>query len=163
MLKVFKPDLMIDSYLEFDAKKFAEMGYKVLLTDLDNTLVPFDVRVINQEVEDFIKKNKAQGIETIIFSNNNADRVNSFASNCTVSHYARALKPLKLRYKEIIKMHGYKASEVVCMGDQLLTDVAGANRMHMYSIYVKPIINRDGWSTKLNRKIERWIFKRMER
>ena len=95
MLKVFKPDLMIDSYLEFDAKKFAEMGYKVLLTDLDNTLVPFDVRVINQEVEDFIKKNKAQGIETIIFSNNNADRVNSFVGNCTVPHYARALKPLK--------------------------------------------------------------------
>ena len=154
---------MIDSYLDFDAEKFAKMGYKVLLTDLDNTLVPFDVKVINQEVEDFISKNKSYGIETIIFSNNNANRVDSFAGDCSVPHYARALKPLKLRYKDVIKMHGYKSSEVVCMGDQLLTDIAGANRMHMYSIYVKPIVNRDGWSTKLNRKIERWIFKRMGR
>ena len=161
MLKVFKPDLMIDSYLEFDPEKFAKMGYRALFTDLDNTLVPFDVRVINQEVERFIENNRLHGIETIIFSNNNVDRVNTFASNSNVAHYARALKPLKLRYKDVMKKHGYRNEDVVCMGDQLLTDVVGANRMHLYSIYVNPIINRDGWQTKLNRKIERWIFKRM--
>ena len=161
MLKVVKPCMILEHYQDFDAEKFAEMGYKVLLTDLDNTLVPYDVKVINDDVKAFIQKNAQAGIETIIFSNNNLERVSTFAKDSGVPFYARALKPLKRRYKVVLNEHPYPLNEVICMGDQLLTDVIGANRMHLYSIYVKPIIDRDGWQTKLNRKIERWLFKRM--
>ena len=44
-------------------------------------------------------------------------------------------------------------------GDQILTDVIGANRVGMYSILTKPIDKRDIIITKIKRPIEEIIIK----
>lgn len=162
MLNVTRPCLILDKFQDFDAQKFAQKGYKALLIDLDNTLVPYFEKKINNDVIRFFETNSKFGIQTIIFSNNNSKRVKSFAADSNIPYYYRCLKPFKFNYKRVINKHGYKNSEVICMGDQLITDVIGANRMHLFSIYVKPIIESDSIQTRLNRKIEHWLFKRMD-
>ncbi|WPJ91216.1 HAD hydrolase-like protein [Facklamia hominis] len=45
------------------------------------------------------------------------------------------------------------------IGDQIMTDVIGANRLGLSVILVKPILNHDNVYTYVNRKLERYAFK----
>lgn len=159
MLEIFRPNLLLNKYQELNLEEFAKKGYSTLLVDLDNTLVPYYEKTITEEVRMFFEKAKTLGIDVIIFSNNNINRVSGFVEGEDIKYYYRALKPTKIGYKRIIDKYNLDKSKTICMGDQLLTDVLGANRMHMYSIYVKPIINKDSWTTKLNRAIEKLLFR----
>ena len=49
-------------------------------------------------------------------------------------------------------------NEIAVIGDQIFTDVLGANRMKMFSILVKPIKEKDIWITILKRPIENFII-----
>ena len=56
-----------------------------------------------------------------------------------------------------------QAEEVVVIGDQLLTDVLGGNRVGLHTILVVPVAQTDGLVTRFNRKIERRIMKNMKK
>lgn len=53
--------------------------------------------------------------------------------------------------------------EVVVIGDQLLTDVLGGNRVGLHTILVVPVAQTDGLVTRFNRKIERRIMRNMKK
>jgi len=53
---------------------------------------------------------------------------------------------------------GLKKDEIVVIGDQLLTDILGGNRIGFYTILVVPIVQSDALITKFNRKTERFIL-----
>ena len=48
---------------------------------------------------------------------------------------------------------------MISLGDQMLTDLIGANLAGLYTVYTKQLVEKDSITTKINRKIERWIFK----
>lgn len=56
---------------------------------------------------------------------------------------------------------GLKKEEIVVIGDQVLTDVLGGNSAGLYTILVVPIVQTDGKITRINRKIERIILKKL--
>ena len=58
-----------------------------------------------------------------------------------------------------MKKYNIKPSEMISFGDQMLTDLVGANFCGIYTIYCKQLIEKDSITTKINRMIERWIFK----
>lgn len=159
MLDIFRPNLLLNKYQDLNLDELVTLGYKTLLVDLDNTLVPYYEKVITDEVRSFINYATTLGIKVIIFSNNNANRVSGFVNGENIDYYYRALKPTKIGYKRVINKYKLDKNKTICMGDQLLTDVFGANRMHMFSVYVKPIIDKDSWTTKINRTIEKMIFR----
>ena len=70
------------------------------------------------------------------------------------------MKPLPFRFKKICKEYHLKASEIAMIGDQMFTDVLGANRVGMYTILVDPLEKKDLRITSLNRKLEQWIKKK---
>ena len=72
-------------------------------------------------------------------------------------------KPLKRKYNKILKIYRLKPSEVACVGDQLLTDIWGANRMDFLSILVNPIGKTDFVLTKFNRLVEPFIYKQLSK
>ena len=81
---------------------------------------------------------------------------------CTDSAYF-SFKPLKRKYNKILKSYNYKKEEIACIGDQLLTDIWGANRMDFLSILVNPIGKTDFTLTKLNRFIETSIYDKLKK
>lgn len=81
---------------------------------------------------------------------------------CTDSAYF-SFKPLKRKYNKILKSYNYKKEEIACIGDQLLTDIWGANRMDFTSILVNPIGKTDFTLTKLNRFIETSIYDKLKK
>lgn len=132
---------------------------KALILDVDNTLCRHDENEIPKEKKEWIHQMKKQGINVFLISNNHAPRIEKMAKSVACDCYGFALKPMKHVYKKILKKYDLTSDEVLCIGDQLLTDIVGAKRMKMKAIYVKPISESDIIYTKFSRKIENWILK----
>lgn len=162
MLKYFIYDEYVENIAEVDLEKLYRAGKRLILTDLDNTLVGSDTPVPTPEVLDWLKRATDIGFVVKIASNNNDERVRIFAENLDIEAYGLVYKPLKYKVRRYMK--GYNKSEVVFMGDQLLTDIAVAKRCGLYTILVRPIkLSADEDITKFNRKIERRIVKGLKK
>lgn len=158
-MKLLDACTYINNYQEFDYKLYASLGYNTLLLDIDNTLSPFYVEEPDDEIINFINILKENGFEVIIISNNTKDRVSKYVNKLNCKYYYMSLKPLIFTYLRIIKENNLDKSKIICLGDQLVTDILGGNILGLYTIYTKPIVNKDNFSGKITRSIERTIFK----
>lgn len=159
MRKLLEPKMMIDHYSDFDGERFIKEGYDTIFIDLDNTLAPYYEKRIDEAVYKFLDSLRKIGFKVFVISNNSEERVGNYFKDTDINYLFYALKPFKKGYKKAINDFNLNPKKIVAMGDQMLTDVIGANRMGFYSIYVKPIIDKDSITTKLNRKIEKFLFK----
>jgi len=113
-------------------------------------------------VERLDNVNNQFGFDVIFVSNNNGDRVRKFAEPLGLHYIAPARKPLPIGFKRALTQFGYHAKEVVFLGDQLFTDVLGANSVGIEVIHVQPVVKTDGVVTRFNRMMERLVFHRMK-
>lgn len=153
------PKEFVRSVLDLTPEKLHDLGIKGIITDLDNTLVEWDRANATEELEQWLASMKDAGINVIIASNNNEDRVKKFAEPINLPYLFRAKKPLLGAFKSALKQLDLQPQQVMMLGDQMLTDMMGANRMKMHTILVKPVANSDGMVTKFNRAIERRVYK----
>ncbi len=158
---LFKADAFYDSLNDIDFEKLYHSGIRTLIIDIDNTLIPYYQNVANEETKEKTAYLKKLGFNIIIYSNNWPWRVKKFADSISLPTYSFALKPLKMVYKRIIRENKLKKDEILCLGDQLITDVLGARRMGLKVFYIKPLVEKDSYKTIINRKIERYIFKKI--
>ena len=162
MLKYFTYDDYVENIFEIDLEKLYQMGKRLILTDLDNTLVGSDAPTPTPEIVQWLEKAKAIGFEVKIASNNNPERVRIFAEGLEIEAYGYVYKPLAFKVRKYMK--GYEKDQVVFIGDQLLTDVAVAKRCGLYIILVRPVkLSADEDITKFNRKIERKIVEALKK
>ena len=158
MLKLFAPNYYIENYKKLDLNKLKENNIKLLICDIDNTLVPHDQVDMDDDVIKFLDQVYRAGIETVLISNNTKERVEIFTQNHSVPTYAFARKPLKKTYKAMMTNYDYSPKEIAAFGDQLLTDILGGNRMGFYTILTKQLAPRDLSFTKINRLFEKLIY-----
>ncbi|MGJ9457037.1 YqeG family HAD IIIA-type phosphatase [Oceanobacillus sp. CF4.6] len=158
MLTYFLPNEHVKSVFDIQPVTLKNRGIKGIITDLDNTLVAWDVKDATPEVIQWFKLMKDHDIKVTIISNNNQERVEVFTEPLGTPFVFSARKPLSKAFKTVAKEMGLKKEEVVVIGDQLLTDVLGGNLADLYTILVVPIVQTDGKITKFNRKIERRIL-----
>lgn len=159
----FKPTMYMKSIYHADFNKIYEMGYRVLLIDLDNTLVPHDVSHPTNESVELISSLKKIGFKLVILSNNSEKRVSTFAKPLEVEYMFSTRKPLKFKYLKLVKDNNYKESEILCIGDQIMTDVFGANRLGYANMLVEPLAQKDILWTKPNRFMERFVYGNLEK
>lgn len=163
MFKRFVPNEVVQDIYEIRPEKLKERGIKGIITDLDNTLVPWNVKDATEEVKEWLKEMEEHDIKVTIVSNNNEERVRVFSEPLKRPFAYSARKPLTRAFKKVQRDMGLNKDEVVVVGDQLLTDVFGGNRAGLKTILVAPIVETDAPITKFNRKIERFIMRRLER
>ncbi|MBF4500140.1 YqeG family HAD IIIA-type phosphatase [Savagea sp. SN6] len=163
MLRRFTPTAYTKSFRDITPERLQERGIRAVITDLDNTLIEWNRAHATDEVIAWIRSIERAGIQVILMSNNNEERVNIFAEPLGVRYIARANKPLQGAYKKARQMLQVKDSEIVCVGDQLMTDILGANRARLQSILVLPIVTSDAKATKFNRFVESKIMKKLVR
>ncbi len=163
MIHHFVADEYVKNVFQIDLIKLKKSGKRVILTDLDNTLVGAAVAKPTPEIIGFLNHAKDLGFEVIIVSNNNKERVSYFAKDLSIkAAHHKALKPLKLKLRKILKQ--YNRQEVVMIGDQLMTDVLVSKRLGLYTILVEPIhLDSDENSTKFNRRLERLVVKQLKK
>ncbi|MGX8004462.1 YqeG family HAD IIIA-type phosphatase [Staphylococcus hominis] len=146
-----------------DIEKLANSGFKGIITDLDNTLVGWDVKTPTKEIQEWFKKANDLGLTITIVSNNNEKRVSGFSKDLDVDFIFKARKPMGRAFKKAIQHMNIKPEETIVIGDQMLTDVLGGNNNGLYTIMVVPVKKTDGFLTRLNRIIERRLLNYFKR
>ena len=148
---IFYPKSYFKNITEINADFFQEKHIKAVLLDIDNTLIDKNNNMV-EGLEDWIENVKKRNIKFCILSNtNNKKKAKKIANLLDIPYIYFAKKPLKFgfeRAKKILKINDSK--EIAVIGDQVLTDVFGANRCSMYSILVEPLKQNDIWITKIS-------------
>lgn len=159
MLKLFTPNYYIHNYSALRVEYLKEHDIHVLLCDIDNTLVPHDVALPDANVREFLQSMMDAGIQIVFISNNVEERVKTFAQGMDARCYPFALKPLPKTYRQVLRDVGEDKKHVAVLGDQLMTDILGANLMGLHTILTAPAVVRDLSFTKFNRFFENIVFK----
>ncbi|QKQ29405.1 YqeG family HAD IIIA-type phosphatase [Staphylococcus hominis] len=157
------PSDYVQSVFQIDIEKLANSGFKGIITDLDNTLVGWDVKTPTKEIQEWFKKANDLGLTITIVSNNSEKRVSGFSKDLDVDFIFKARKPMGRAFKKAIQHMNIKPEETVVIGDQMLTDVLGGNNNGLYTIMVVPVKKTDGFLTRLNRIIERRLLNHFKR
>ncbi|MFB1050742.1 YqeG family HAD IIIA-type phosphatase [Paraliobacillus sp. JSM ZJ581] len=163
MLKRFLPSQHVQDIFEITPMMLKEKGIKGIITDLDNTLVAWDVADATPEIIEWFKEMEENGIRITIISNNNEKRVKLFSEPLKTPFVYSARKPLSKAFKRAAKQMKLSKDEIVVIGDQLMTDVLGGNSAGFYTILVVPIVQTDGVWTRINRRMERRILSWMRK
>lgn len=158
MLHLFLPTKHVNKYTDITPEILKESGKKGVIIDLDNTLVAWNEAAANDDVKAWLQSMNDHGIRVVIFSNNNEERVTFFAEPLQIPFVFFAKKPLKRGFLKAIDILGLDKSEIVVIGDQLLTDILGGNRAGIDTILVVPIVQSDAAITRFNRNMERLIL-----
>ncbi|MCI1856595.1 MAG: YqeG family HAD IIIA-type phosphatase [Sporolactobacillus sp.] len=163
MLKKFLPDGHVRNILDIKPEMLKQKGIKGLITDLDNTLVPWNEPDVTPELIGWFDSLRQAGIAALILSNNSERRVKTFSAPAGVPYIYRAHKPLVYGFRRAMQQLHVRPDELVVAGDQIMTDIWGGNLIGAHTILVVPVAASDGWATKINRGIERMILSQLRR
>ena len=158
----FIPDIYKKSIYDIDYKKLKKQGIKCLLFDLDNTLIPVNENVPTKRVKELFAVLE-KDFKVIIISNSGKQRLIPFKDGLNVDVASSSHKPFKKKYLKIMDIYKYKYHEIAAIGDQLLTDILGANRVGITSILINPIGEYEKFCTKINRFLEGFIYRNLRK
>lgn len=157
MLERFYPDHMRDSAYEIEYEELYGKGYRGIIFDIDNTLVPHGAEADRRAVELF-ERLHGMGFQTILLSNNKEPRVKTFNDKVRSQYIFRAGKPGRAGYEAAMKRMGTTRENTLFVGDQLFTDVWGAKRIGIVTYLVKPIHPKEEIQIVLKRRLEKIVL-----
>lgn len=157
MFQKFFPNEYYDSTYHIDFQEFYNMGYRAVLFDVDNTLVEHDAPADKRAVR-LIRDLKEMGYGVCFVSNNDEDRVKMFNDAVGATYVYKAGKPSARGYQEAMHKLGTDSSNTLFVGDQIFTDIWGANNAKLYSILVQPIAKHEEIQIVLKRIPEKWVL-----
>lgn len=156
---ILYPKLYLNSVKEISLELLNQYNLKGLILDVDNTLITYN-KNMPEGIQEWINQLKQANISLCIVSNsNNKEKVEKVAEKLDIPYIYFAKKPFKSGFIKAKKILNLNVEQIGVVGDQILTDVIGANRMGMFSILVKPIEEKDIWITRIKRPLENKIIK----
>lgn len=162
MLEAFYPNEYVDSAYGIPFEELYGKGYRGIIFDVDNTLVPHGAPADGRSVALF-KRLYRIGFSTCILSNNKEPRVAPFAGEVGSPYIYKGGKPSVKGYEKAMSVMKTDRRNTLFIGDQLFTDVWGANRTGLYSILVKPMNPKEEIQIVLKRYLEAvvlWFYLR---
>ena len=160
-MEKYIPDIYQKSIYTINYDTLYNRGIRCLLIDLDNTIVPITMKKPNKKIKEFFDDLKTTGFRIIIFSNSRKTRVKPFKDELDVDCCALAMKPFKKKYLKVLDEYKLNVANVACIGDQLITDIQGGNKVGITTILVNPIGTKESKPTKINRHFEKRILKKL--
>ena len=157
MFERFFPDEYLDSTYTIDFKKLYDRGYRGILFDIDNTLVPHGAPADKRAVQLF-RKLRGLGFSCCLVSNNKKKRVEPFAKAVGAGYIEMAAKPSRKGYEKAMENLGTNRGNSVFIGDQLFTDIWGANRLGIQTVLVRPINPKEEIQIVLKRNLEKPVL-----
>lgn len=157
MFECFYPDEYLESTYKIDFDAMAAKGYRGVLFDIDNTLVPHGAPA-DERAKQMFAHLREIGMDYCVISNNQLPRVKPFADTVKAKYIENAHKPSTKNYKKAMEMMGCTPETAFFVGDQLFTDVWGAKRAGMRTILVKPIHPKEEIQIVLKRYLEKIVL-----
>ena len=142
MLEKFYPGEYLDSTYVIDFDRLYEEGYRGIIFDIDNTLVPHGAPADERACALFAHL-KELGFQCMLLSNNKEPRVKMFNDAVHVSYIYKAGKPKPGNYRRAMQEMGTDATNTIFVGDQIL---------------VKPIHPKEEIQIVLKRYLEKIVL-----
>ncbi|PSR24132.1 MAG: YqeG family HAD IIIA-type phosphatase [Sulfobacillus acidophilus] len=158
MIQILQPGLFVQSIYDIDLDRLVERGVRGLILDLDNTLVGWNQPRASKELLQWLEDVKLRELQTCIVSNNMGDRVEQFSQHVGVMAIAKAAKPRRRAFRQAMQRMGTNRQDTAVVGDQIFTDILGGNRLHLFTILVRPMNEQEFWTTQLVRRLERAVL-----
>lgn len=155
MFDMFFPDRYVASTYVIDFEQLYEEGYRGLIFDIDNTLVPHGAPA-DKRATALFDRLKSIGFRCCLISNNQEPRVKMFNQDIGVDYVYNAHKPSTKNYVKAMAIMGTDKENSLFIGDQLFTDVWGAKKAGIMTYLVKPIHPKEEIQIVLKRRLE-WI------
>lgn len=157
MFKKLYPTKYLDSSYSIDYEQLYRSGIRGLIYDIDNTLVEHGMPATERAIKLF-EQLRSIGFDTCLISNNKEPRVKPFADAVGSKYVYDAHKPSRKNYIRAMELMGTNTGNTYFIGDQIFTDVYGANRAGIPSILVKPIHPKEEIQIVLKRKLEKIVL-----
>jgi HAD superfamily phosphatase (TIGR01668 family) len=157
MLKKFYPNEYVNSSYIIDYEKLYKQGYRGILFDVDNTLVSHGAKA-DKRAKELFKRLKKIGFAVCLISNNKEERVRTFNDEVDAEYIFKARKPSRKGYKRAMETIGTNKDNTIFIGDQIFTDVYGANRLGLMTILVKPIHPKEEIQIVFKRYFEKIVL-----
>lgn len=157
MFERFFPDEYLASAYVVPFEKLYEQGYRGVIFDIDNTLVPHGAPADERAKKLFDRLGKI-GFKSCLLSNNQEGRVLMFNREIKTDYIYNAHKPSTKNYIRAMEIMGTDPASTVFVGDQLFTDVWGAKRAGIRNILVKPIHPKEEIQIVLKRYLEKIVL-----
>ena len=157
MFKKLYPTKYLDSSYSIDYEQLYRSGIRGLIYDIANTLVEHGMPATERAIKLF-EQLRSIGFDTCLISNNKEPRVKPFADAVGSKYVYDAHKPSRKNYIRAMELMGTDTGNTYFIGDQIFTDVYGANRAGIPSILVKPIHPKEEIQIVLKRKLEKIVL-----
>ena len=156
-MKMFKAKAYFKNITEISPDFLIKNNISALILDIDNTLIGHDVPLPDEKVTNHLRTFENAGIKLCVVSNNDYERVKNFCEKIGVEFFVyKALKPRLKGYLEASRVMGAPLCNIGAIGDQIFTDVWGANNAGCFSIYTKPLHKgNEGFLIALKRILEK--------
>jgi HAD superfamily phosphatase (TIGR01668 family) len=167
LLDILTPAEFAPRVTDIDLDRLWSQGYRALVLDLDNTLVPWMTFDLPDDIRSWMEKAKTAGFKLCILSNTPMrERIRQiekmFGCPAVGSGYL-GIKPRVSPFKRAIARIGADVKKTVMIGDQIFTDILGGNRTGLHTIRIEPIARRDFIATKISRFVERIVLSLIEK
>ena len=139
------PDYVFESVYEISPAMLRARGVRGVLIDLDGTMASCRAALPPEQLHGFIRSLREGGMQVLVLSNNRENRVRTFCRALGVAFISRACKPFRRGFRQAAEQLGVPLSQCAVVGDQIFTDVFGANRVGALSCYVQTIDRRLFW------------------
>lgn len=141
----FLPKVIFPKLTDVPPQYLESRGIRLLMLDFDNTMLPYTTNIPPQPLLDWLGSFRGSPVQLCIVSNSKKPRVKVFSEQYGVDVIQGAKKPFSKGIRACLKKYGVSKSEAALCGDQIYTDVLGANCAGVYSILVKSIHNHTFW------------------
>ena len=141
----FLPKAMTHKLTDISSQWLKEHQIRLLMLDFDNTIVPYTTDEPEQAVLSWLQEIREGGVKLCVVSNSKRSRVPDFCKTYALACVTHARKPFSKGIRECMRRENCRPEECVLVGDQIYTDVLGANAAGVYSVLVKAIHNHNIW------------------
>lgn len=162
-MSLLTPDLCVNSITDVTYKLLNDMGITNLLIDIDETISLKDSYELYEGVEHWFDIMKKNSIGMVLISNNSEQRVYTISNKLNVPYVFRAMKPMGFGINKAFMAIPCKKINTAMVGDQIFTDVLGANLYGIRSILTEPLSKERGIFMKIKRLAERPVRGRIKK
>jgi len=152
------PKLITPCVTDITSEFLRKQGIELLMLDFDNTIVPYTTNQPTVKMAAWLREMAAGEIKICVVSNSRKDRVKTFCGEYSIDCITHAKKPFSKGIRECLGKYGLPESRCALAGDQIYTDVLGANCAGVKSILVKAIDNHNFWLKARHILEKPWIF-----
>ena len=162
-MNFFRPTYFVDSVADISADFLIKNDIKALILDVDDTITTHGSKKIDSKTEKWLEDLNIHKIKLILLSNNFKYRVSQIAEHIGVPYVYSGMKPLPNGFIKALDILHITKENTMVVGDQIFTDILGANIAGICSILVEPKGESQTLLLKIKRFMEKPFKKRLKK